>query len=98
MNPPAGSPSSAIARWITFLRDRPRLLRAIFFAALGFFVLYDVYAPRHGAHFVGDRIRGFWAAFGLVGCVLMARFMKGIGHLWLMKPVDFYRHEEGKEE
>ena len=97
MNPPAGSPPSPIARWITELRDRPRLLRAVFFAALGFFVLYDVYAPRHGVHFVGDRLRGFWAAFGLVGCILMARFMKGIGHLWLMKPEGYYRQGGGEE-
>ncbi len=97
MNPPTGSPSSAISRWISFLRERPRLLRAIFFAALGFFVLFDVYAPRHEAHFVGDRIRGFWAVFGLVGCVAMARFMKGIGHLWLMKPEGFYVRGDGEE-
>jgi len=86
-----------IVRWIDALRERPHLLRALFFSALGLFVLYDVYAPRHAAHFVGDKIRAFWALFGLVGCWAMARFMKGIGHLWLMKPVDFYdRGGEGE--
>ncbi len=85
-----------IVRWIDALRERPYLLRAIFFSALGLFVLYDVYAPRHAAHFVGDKIRAFWALFGLVGCWAMARFMKGIGHLWLMKPVDFYADKKGE--
>jgi hypothetical protein len=32
-----------------------------------------------------------------VGCWAMARFMKGIGHLWLMKPEGFYR-ENGRGE
>jgi hypothetical protein len=81
---------SPIAALITRLRERPAVLRAVFFAALGVFVLYDVFAPRHEAHFAGDNVRGFWAVFGLVGCVAMARFMKGIGHLWLMKPTNFY--------
>ena len=85
-----------IVRWIDWLRERPQLLRAVFFGALGLFVLYDVYAPRHEPHFVGDRIRAFWAAFGLVGCWAMARFMKGIGHLWLMKPEGFYRDRDGE--
>jgi len=86
-----------IASWITYLRARPRQLRAVFFSALALFVLFDVYAPRHELHFVGDRIRGFWTLFGLFGCIVMARFMKGIGHLWLMKPVDFYTRKDEEE-
>ncbi len=86
--------SAAIVRWIDRLRSRPDVLRACFFGLLGLFVLYDVFAPRHGIHFAGDRVRGFWALFGLVGTVVMARFMKGLGHLWLMKPEDYYDREE----
>lgn len=86
-----------IAALITRLREKPQALRAVFFAALGLFVLYDVYAPRHEAHFAGDNVRGFWALFGLVGCVAMAKFMKGIGHLFLMKPTDYYGSPKGEE-
>jgi hypothetical protein len=85
-----------IAEFITRRRERPAVLRAVFFAALGLFVLYDVFVPRHEAHFAGDNVRGFWALFGLVGCVAMAKFMKGIGHLWLMKPTDYY-DRQGEE-
>ena len=88
--------SRRIVSWIDRLRARPHLLQAVFFTALGLFVLYDVYAPRHEPHFVGDRIRGFWAIFGLVGCWALARCMKGIGHLWLMQPTDFYERERAE--
>ncbi len=81
---------SPIAAWITWLRERPQLLRAAFFCALGFFVLYDLYAPRHEAHFAGDNVRGFWSIFGLLGCLIMGRFMKGLGHVWLMKSPDYW--------
>ena len=91
---------SAVARAVVAaldaMRERPHVLRAAFFGALVLFVLFDVFAPRHGGHFVGDRIRGFWALFALAGCVGMAKLVKGVAHLWLEKPVDFYdRKEEG---
>lgn len=89
--------TNPIVGWIDRLRARPHVLRAAFFTALGLFVLYDVFAARHAAHFAGDRVRGFWALFGLVGCWAMARFMKGIGHAWLMKPPGFYGEKQGEE-
>lgn len=88
---------SPIASAITWLRERPQLLRAVFFAGLGLFVLYDVFAPRHEAHFGGDSVRGFWALFGLFGSMGMAKFMKGIGHAWLMKPTDYWDRARGEE-
>lgn len=88
----------AVADAVTALRERPQVLRAVFFGALGLFVLYDVFAPRHEAHFAGDNVRGFWAAFGLAGCWGMARFMKGIGHAWLMKKPNYWDVQEGREE
>ncbi|MHB8765457.1 MAG: hypothetical protein ACYDA8_14145 [Deferrisomatales bacterium] len=83
-----------IVGWIDRLRAHPQALRAGFFALLGMIVVYDVFASRHEPHFFGDNVRGFWAVFGLVGCVFLGRFMKGIGHAWLMKPLDFYRKKE----
>ena len=88
---------SATVRWIDFLRSRMGAVKAVFFGSLGLFVLYDIFASRHAPHFVGDQIRGFWALFGFLGCVLMGRFMKGLGHLWLMKPMDFYSRRDGEE-
>ncbi len=86
--------SARLVRLIDRLRERPHWLRAVFFGLLGLFLVYDVFAPRHGAHFWGDRVRGFWAGFALVGGLVMAKGMKGLGHLWLMKPVDYYDREE----
>jgi hypothetical protein len=89
---------SVIAAAITRLREKPQALRAVFFGALALFVLFDVYAPRHEAHFGGDNVRGFWALFGFFGCWGMARFMKGIGHAWLMKPPNYWDVQEGRGE
>jgi len=88
---------SPIVRWIDVLRAHLDTVKAVFFGALALFVLFDVFAARHVPHFVGDQIRGFWALFGLLGCVVMGRFMKGLGHLWLMKPLDFYSRKGGEE-
>ncbi|MBI5016848.1 MAG: hypothetical protein HZB55_15355 [Deltaproteobacteria bacterium] len=85
-----------VADAITAMRAKPQMLRAVFFGALVLFVLYDVYAPRHEAHFAGDNVRGFWAIFGYLGCWGMARFMKGIGHAWLMKKPNYWTTPEGE--
>lgn len=85
-----------VADAITGMRRNPQALRAVFFGGLGLFVLYDVFAPRHEAHFAGDNVRGFWAIFGFVGCWAMARFMKGIGHAWLMKKPDYWSSKPEK--
>ena len=88
---------SPIVGWIEFLRSRIGTVKAVFFGALAFFVLFDIFASRHEPHFVGDQIRGFWALFGFLGCVIMGRFMKGLGHAWLMKPLDFYSRHDGED-
>jgi hypothetical protein len=89
---------NGIVTLISSLRARPRLLRAIFLTLLSLFVLFDFMAPREAMHFVGDRIRGFWALFGLFGCLGMTLFMKWIGHDLLMQPLDFYTKSESGEE
>jgi hypothetical protein len=82
---------------ITWLRERPQLLRAVFFTSLVLFVLFDVFAARHEPHFGGDYVRGFWAVYGLFGSLLMAKFMKGLGHTWLMKPEGYWNGERGED-
>jgi hypothetical protein len=89
---------NAVVSFITALRERPRLLMGIFLFILGAVVFYDFLAERHEPHFAGDRIRGFWALFGVVGAVFMTKFMKGIGHAFLMQPTDFYSKSEKGEE
>ncbi len=83
---------------INHLRSKPRLLGGLFLFILGAVVLFDLTAERHSAHFFGDRVRGFWAMFGFLGAVLMTKFMKGIGHAFLMQPMDFYSKKEKGED
>lgn len=40
--------------------------------------------------FIGEEIWGFWAVYGLAGCIIMIIVCKGIGHAWLMKKEDYY--------
>jgi len=79
-----------MVKLIGFLRDRSGLLTWLFFLWLGFTVFFDVMATRHEPHFFGDAIIGFWAVFGLLGCLAMAVVCKGIYHLWLMQDEDYY--------
>jgi hypothetical protein len=90
--------SKLIVTIIDALRARPRLLKGIFLFILGFALFFDFYAERHGEHFVGDRIRMFWAFFGLVGAIGMTKFMKWIGYGFLMQPLDFYSRHDGGED
>ncbi len=83
---------------ISSLRRKPTLLMAGFILILGIAVLADAFAPRHGIHFVGDKIVGFWALFGLMGAIIMTKFMKWLAHSVLVKPLDFYdRFKDGEE-
>lgn len=87
--------SNFIVAVVSILRSKPRLLQGIFLLILGSVVIFDFMAERHSAHFFGDRVRGFWALFGVIGAVFMTKFMKGIGHAFLMQPTDFYsKHEK----
>lgn len=90
--------SDFIVSFIDRLRAKPKLLAGIFVFILGSVVVFDFTAERHAAHFFGDRVRGFWAIFGFLGAVFMTKFMKGIGHAFLMQPMDFYAKRNKGEE
>lgn len=79
-----------MVRLIGCLRDRVGLLKGLFFLWLAFTVLFDFMAHRHEPHFFGDAVIGFWAGFGLLGCLAMGVVCKGIYHLWLMQDEDYY--------
>ncbi len=79
-----------IAQMITYLRERPAVMKWIFIAYLGFALVFDFFADRSEAHFWGDNIIGFWAIFGLLGCLLMIVFCKGLSHVWLERDTDHY--------
>lgn len=42
------------------------------------------------AHTAVERLPGFWAAFGFLGCVLIILASKAFGHAGIMKREDYY--------
>ena len=42
------------------------------------------------AHTGVERIPGFWAVFGFVGCVVLILASKAFGHLGIMQREDYY--------
>ncbi len=79
-----------IAQFLTYLRERPAMLKWILIAYLGFALVFDFFVDRSEAHFWGDHIVGYWAIFGLLGCLLMIVFCKGLSHVWLERDTDYY--------
>ncbi|OQY19505.1 MAG: hypothetical protein B6I36_03930 [Desulfobacteraceae bacterium 4572_35.1] len=79
-----------IVQFLTYLRERPTMLKWLFMAILVFCLVFDFFAERHHAHFWGDHLIEFWAVFGLVGCLGMIVFCKGLSHVWLERDTDHY--------
>lgn len=50
----------------------------------------------HG-HFIWYSIPGFFALFGLAGCVAIVLIAKWLGHHWLQKSEDYYEDEDADE-
>jgi hypothetical protein len=71
-----------------------RKLRLAFFAALALLVAGNVWVYPHHPHFGLEKIPGFWAFFGIVGAVILARCAKGLAHTVLGKPEDYYEGGE----
>lgn len=90
--------SDFIVNVVSAMRARPTFTKGLFLLILGAVLLFDLMAERHAAHFFGDRMRFFWALFGVFGTIGMTKFMKGIGHLFIMQPTDFYSRKEKGEK
>ena len=84
---------NGIVMAIDALRRRPKVLLGGFVFILGAIIFYAFIAHKHHEPF-----NGFWAIFGLAGCIGMTKFMKGIGYAFLMQPHDFYKKIESGEE
>jgi len=79
-----------MVRLLTYLNERSHILKWVFFAFLALTIVFDFFAKRHGSHFFGDSIFGFWSVFGALGCLGMIVFCKGLSHVWLEKEEDYY--------
>ena len=78
------------ASFIQFLRDHLKALKICLYALMAATIVFDIFLPRHEAHFFGDKIPGFWSLFGLVCCILLIKIMKGLSHTVLMRKEDYY--------
>jgi hypothetical protein len=65
-------------------------LKKVFFVILGLLVLLNFFILPHEPHFGLDKYTGFWAVFGCVIAVVLARLAKGAAHTFLGKDEDFY--------
>ena len=74
----------------------PRTLRNLMFVSLALLVALNLFITPHDPHFGLDKFPGFWALFGLLGAVILAKGAKGAAHTFLGKDEDFY--EKGSED
>jgi hypothetical protein len=82
-----------LLRLIDFLRDRLKTVVRVSIAVLALLVLLDdvpaVVSKEH-AHTAAEHIPAFWAAFGLLGCLLLVLIAKSFGHLGISTREDYY--------
>jgi hypothetical protein len=90
MHGPAEGPPEGKRQGLT------RTLRNLMFASLGILVALNLFITPHDPHFGLDKYPGFWALFGLLGAVILAKGAKGAAHTFLGKNEDFY--EKGSED
>ena len=87
-----------IVKILSYLQDHARVLKWVFFAFLVGTLVFDFTVERHHAHFWGDKVIGFWALFTFFGCLGMIVFCKGLSHVWLAQPEDYYEREETEND
>jgi len=76
---------------IEFLRARLKTVVRLSLALLALLVLLDaLLIDKKDAHTWIERIPGFWAAWGFVGCVVLIILSKWFGHLGIMTREDYY--------
>jgi hypothetical protein len=82
-----------LLRLIDFLRDRLQLVVRVCVAALVVLVLLDAVpaiVSKEHAHTAAEHFPSFWAAFGLLGCLLLVIVSKTYGHLGVSTREDYY--------
>ena len=82
-----------LLRLIDFLRDRLKTVVRVGIAVLGLLVLLDAIpaiVEKEHAHTAAEHIPGFWAAFGLLGCLVLVLISKTCGRLGVSTREDYY--------
>ena len=82
-----------LLRLIDFLRDRLKTVVRMGIAVLMLLVLLDAIpaiVEKEHAHTAAEHLPGFWAVFGLLGCLLLVLISKTYGHLGVSTREDYY--------
>lgn len=77
------------------LMQEPFLAKAMY-AVLAAMVVLNFFIYPYNPHFMGEKIPGFWAVFGLGVAIALARLAKGAAHTFLGKDLDFYNKFDNK--
>ena len=80
-----------LVQFIEFLRNRLKTVVRVCFGILAALVLVDAFLiNKEHAHTKLESTFGFWAVFGLVGCMLIIIASKWFGHSGIMTREDYY--------
>jgi hypothetical protein len=79
---------------IEFLRQRLKTVVYVCLAVLAVLVLLDaipaIVDKQEYAHTDAEKLPGFWAVFGFIGCVILILLSKWFGRLGIMNKEDYY--------
>jgi len=88
-----------LVKFIEFLRGRLKTVVWVCAAVLGLVVLWDAaLVDKAHAHTAIERLPGFWALFGFIGCALIIILSKWYGHAGIMTREDYYEEPAAREE
>lgn len=82
-----------LLRLINFLRDRLPAVVRISLTVLVLLVVLDAVpalVDKEHAHTAAEHVPAFWAAFSLLGCLLLVIVSKTFGHLGVSTREDYY--------
>jgi hypothetical protein len=82
-----------LVRLVDWLAGRRPLVLRLAAGALAVLVLLDAVpgvVNKEHAHTWVEHLPGFWALFGLIGCVLLVVLSKWFGHRGIAKREDYY--------
>jgi hypothetical protein len=80
-----------IIKYFRHHRERMvKLLLVVLGAVVAIDALIKMLHSEHAHTWVESNVPGFWALFGLIGCIVLILFSKWFGHLGIMTREDYY--------
>jgi hypothetical protein len=70
--------------------EQVQMVKKVLYALLGLLIVADFFIHREHAALMWESIPGFNALYALIATVLIIVISKFLGHVWLMKPENYY--------